>query len=366
MDMDRKSTSGKTPSLGLSDLPIQSTLDALSTPVALLDEVGDIIGANAAWRDLTTLFGFEKTDGFARNNYLQVCEAAAGDPVARSVLSSRVKSVLSGRHRVFEHTCRFTSGGATRDFNVRLTHLERYVPARFLVSLEEITHFAQAEGTAREMDERVFEVQAEERQRLAAELHDSIGQSLVSLDLWLTRLRMTAGQADGVAQIIADMSAAVREAHSEIRTLSYLLRPPWPEEPGGLEKAVQQFVEGFAQRASIAAETKVYGGPCQIGRARELALFRILQEALVNVHRHAHAQTVRVELTSSNTMVMLKVSDDGHGFPSTESASAAQGVGILGMQSRIAHFGGELEIDSTGNGTTIVVVLPLSQDSDEK
>ena len=230
---------------------------------------------------------------------------------------------------------------------------------RFLVSHEEITEFTQARYSAGEVGERILEVQAEERQRLATELHDSIGQSLVSLGLWLSRLQMVTPQTDGWNR----PKVALKEAQSQIRTLSYLLRPPWPEQECGLENAVRQFVQGFGQRAGLTAEVRLHGPPCRVDRSRELTLFRILQEALVNVHRHAHANGVLVELANHGNEVTLQVTDNGHGFQAPEGAAVAPGVGILGMRTRITHFGGELSIESRSDGTTLSVRLPTAKPS---
>jgi signal transduction histidine kinase len=169
----------------------------------------------------------------------------------------------------------------------------------------------------------------------------------------------------GVTAIIGDMSSALQEAQTQIRTLSYLLHPPWQEREGGLENAIRKYVEGFGQRAGLRVEMCAEGPLCRLDRARELALFRILQEGLVNVHRHARAQSVFVQLTNRLSEVTLEVSDDGRGLSSPEGGIFAPGVGILGMRSRIVQLGGELSIDSGSEGTTLraklrVDAMPLS------
>jgi signal transduction histidine kinase len=172
---------------------------------------------------------------------------------------------------------------------------------------------------------------------------------------------MVSPQTDGMATIIRDMSAALAEAQTQIRTLSYLLRPPWPAQEGGLENAVRHFVMGFGQRAGLTAEVRLYGPPCRVDRSRELTLFRILQEALVNVHRHAHASVISVELANRGKDVTLQVTDNGHGFQAPEGVMVTPGVGIMGMRTRITQFGGELSIDSRSDGTTLSVRLPTTK-----
>jgi signal transduction histidine kinase len=347
----------------LSEPPLQSTLDALSTPVALLDQSGRIIGTNTAWRDVAGLPGPNTAIADIGANYLQICEAADGNGSGAVGMRNGLSRMLAGRQRSFEGTCRLLQDGSPRVFQIRGKRLDHYIPVRFLVSHEEITELTQARDSAGEVGERILEVRAEERQRLATELHDSIGQSLVSLGLWLSRLRMVTPQTEGVATIIRDMSAALAEAQSQIRTLSYLLRPPWPEQECGLENAVRQFVQGFGLRAGLTAEVRLHGPPCRVDRSRELTLFRILQEALVNVHRHARANGVLVELANCGKEVTLQVTDDGHGFAAQEGAMIAPGVGILGMRTRVTHFGGELSIKSRSDGTTLSVRLPTAKPS---
>jgi signal transduction histidine kinase len=237
------------------------------------------------------------------------------------------------------------------------------VPTRYLLSHEEVTELTEAQERAEVANERVYEIQSEERQRLAEELHDSVGQNLVSISLGLARLRMMTPQTESVTTVMGDLSAALREAHAQIRTLSYLLHPPWPDEAGGLEAAVRQFADGFARRAGLRADVRMHGPPCTVDRERELVLFRILQEGLVNVHRHAHANVVLVELHNRGNEVMLQVRDDGCGFPALEGTKASPGVGILGINARVRRFGGQVNIDTGPTGTTLMVRLPTARPS---
>ncbi len=346
--------SGKAGAAVLPEPLLQSTLDALTMPVALLDETGCVIGVNAAWRQVPSLPGLNAGVG---DNYLQICDSAMRHATDATPPCESLMGILHGRQKTFERVWRHPSVTGPRDFRVRVKRLRHYVPARFLVSYEEITELTQAQETAREVGERVLEVQAAERQRLATELHDSIGQNLVSLGLWLSRLRTVTPVTEGVTTIIGDMASVLQEAQTQIRTLSYLLHPPWQEREGGLENALRKYLQGFGQRAGLEVEICVEGPPCRLDRSRELALFRILQEALVNVHRHAHAQRVSVQLTNRLSDVTLEISDDGRGISSP--GGVAPGVGIQGMRARVAQLGGELSIDSGNGGTTVRAKLRL-------
>jgi signal transduction histidine kinase len=231
-------------------------------------------------------------------------------------------------------------------------------PARVVASREPIG----AEGASREIEELILNAQVEERERLGSELHDSLGQILVCIGLQLARLRRVSPQGREVATIVEEISERVQEAHSEIRTLSYLLHPPWLEQPGGFEKVVCEFVEGFARRAGLQARVEVTGAPLGLPRAAQLALYRILQEALVNVYRHANADLVTVRLTRTRRTVSLVVQDDGSGIVSVDGAPPSPGVGFLGMRERIRKLGGDLGIASGPGGTTVVAKMPEGSD----
>lgn len=320
-----------------------------------------MIRVNSSWRAATAVPGSPTIDCGPGASYPEVCEAAASDVLGATALRSGLRRVLTGRRRTFEHDCGPIRDGSERRYRVRIGRLDHFEPARFLVEHEEITELTQAQDAIQQFGERVLEVQAEERQRLAMDLHDSVGQNLVSLGLGLAQLRIVAPQTHGIARIISDMTDSLQEAHAQIRSLSYLLNPPWPEHGRTLESTVQEFVQGFGRRAGLRVQVRLQGGSWQIDRARELTIFRILQEALVNVHRHAHANVVVVELVHEPDVVMLNVRDDGHGFPSRDGATSPLGVGIMGMRARVRQLGGELHIVSGPTGTALTVKIPAGR-----
>ena len=156
---------------------------------------------------------------------------------------------------------------------------------------------AEALEVAIQANEWVGDIQADERSdwRRTCTI---LSVDLASLGLGLARLRMMAPQTDSVTALTSDLSRELQEVHAQIRTLSYLLHPPWSEKSSGLELAIREFVEGFARRAGLKADVRIEGPPCEMDGPRQLVLFRILQEALVNVHRHAHATTQVVEFNN--------------------------------------------------------------------
>jgi signal transduction histidine kinase len=175
----------------------------------------------------------------------------------------------------------------------------------------------------------------------------------------LARLEQLAAPDTELSAVVSEIAEALQQAHSEVRTLSFLLQPPWLEARGAFGQAIRDFVMGFARRAGLRAHVQLCRFPANLGRGRELTLFRVLQEALVNVHRHAHADEVSVEFSNSGKNLVLKVRDNGRGMLTAEGAAPTPGVGILGMQGRLRKFGGDLRIISAEDGATLVAKLPI-------
>jgi signal transduction histidine kinase len=201
-----------------------------------------------------------------------------------------------------------------------------------------------------------------ERQRIARELHDSTAQHLVAIDLAIGSLeRRLQPDIDDEAQLlIADLRSSLAAAHREIRTFSYLLHPPELERRG-LEETVRQFVHGFELRTGLVLTVAVEGDISDLGNDRELALFRVLQESLMNVHRHAEAKSVRITLRRDEGAVTLDVQDDGHGLLPDTRVAPQPGVGIAGMRARIARLGGRLSLFSSGAGFRVRARVPMGR-----
>src|SRR5215467_1267362 len=202
---------------------------------------------------------------------------------------------------------------------------------------------------------RIIEAQDNERRKISRELHDGVGQSLVAAQMIIARFKREHSIADNTD---LDQALCILDATlSEIRTLSHLLHPP-NLELLGLRASLEWLVQGFEQRTGIQAYLEAPGSLPSFSPAAMTAVFRIAQEALTNVHRHSEASRVKLRVTIGLSELELEVADNGKGFADVEACR--QGVGILGMQERLAELGGTLRVESGRDaGTSLFAMVPL-------
>ena len=219
----------------------------------------------------------------------------------------------------------------------------------------EIVERKRAEEEIQELSRRVMRIQEEERAKVARELHDGATQDLVTLLLHLGNMRKNADREQELAALDKCMHLA-EECTNELRVVSYLLHPPLLEELG-LRLALNGYVEGFARRTGIAVTMNASGDLETLGFDVNLAVFRIVQEALSNIHRHSRSSTASVVVARDHNGLNLEITDQGCGMPSgTDHA----GVGLASMRERVRLLKGRLEIKSGAAGTSIMAFLPLS------
>jgi two-component system, NarL family, sensor kinase len=224
----------------------------------------------------------------------------------------------------------------------------------------DISELKRAQQEVHDLSARLLNAQDEERRRIARELHDSTAQTLTALVLNLNRL-LRNGKLDEDARAITNESMTLaNEMHSEMRTLSYLLHPPLLDELG-LASALTWYVDGFTKRSGIAVRLSVSPNIGRVDANIEMALFRVVQESLGNVHRHSGSKTAEIRLERTSDQLVLSISDSGRGF-SMSSGIGSQlqslGVGIAGMKARLEQLGGKLDIRSSSSGTTVSAMIP--------
>jgi Amt family ammonium transporter len=214
----------------------------------------------------------------------------------------------------------------------------------------------QVEKSLRELAARLVKSQEDERKRIAHELHDGVGQSMIALQM---SLNMLASELEGDA-LIEELDQArkvTRQIVEGMQELSYELRPP-ELEIMGLDAALQDACQNFAKKADFGIH---YRGtkelPVNISDIIQLSFYRALQEALANIAQHAKATQVNVQFSYEDGQISLLVADNGKGLP--EPAKVVSGLGLIELTERFVRLGGSLRIGSQeNNGTTLTVAVP--------
>src|SRR5258708_10010897 len=228
----------------------------------------------------------------------------------------------------------------------------------------------QAEEDLRRLSGLLLRSQDEERRRIARDLHDSTGQNLVALATMLGRLWDSIPLVDQQShRLLSECRELADRCIREVRTLSYLLHSPVLDK-AGLEDAIRDYVGGFAKRSGIQVELDLSPRTRRLDPTVELALFRVVQEALANIQRHSGSQEATISI-HRNSSLELEISDSGHGMSISRPTGKDHrplevGVGIASMQERVKLIGGRLEIYSSSDGTTVRVTIPLGEEQREE
>jgi len=224
----------------------------------------------------------------------------------------------------------------------------------------------QAEESRRRFAAELLKLQDRERRQLARELHDSTAQQLTALATYLAVIGKSARSLPVPARKALDECRSLaEECHREIRTFSYLLHPPILDEIG-LPDALRWYCDGFTKRSGIPVDLRISSDLGRMPQEVEGTVFRIVQESLVNVHRHSGSPTAKIRIDRNNNELIVEVRDEGHGMSKEVLASgkinrANLGVGIAGMQERIRNLQGRLDIESGERGTTVRTIIPISE-----
>jgi PAS domain S-box-containing protein len=215
-----------------------------------------------------------------------------------------------------------------------------------------------AERRLRQLSGQLLRVQDEERRRLARELHDSTAQSLAALSVNLSLLSQHGDQLteEKRASLLADSLTLADGVGRGLRTHAYLLHPPLLEECG-LPAALRWLAEGFSKRSGIAVELDLPPSLERFDSERELALFRVVQESLANVHRHTKSPSAHIRLAQQFDEITVEVRDEGGG--EVRQGEEQPGVGIGGMRERLAQAGGSLSISIQPGGSVVRARIPI-------
>jgi PAS domain S-box-containing protein len=247
-------------------------------------------------------------------------------------------------------------GKVTRDFT------ERMLTQRALIDSEQ--KLRESEQSLRQLSRHLLRTQDEERRRIGRDLHDTLGQLLSVLKMKLDSLLIKPERNQTVDRELQQCAKLIEDSVKEVRTISYLLYPPMLEEMG-LRSAIPWYLDGFMKRSGIKITFKVPPEFNRLPAEIELALFRVLQESLTNVHRHSGSPTAHVELMVHNGAAVLEISDQGKGMSAPAFEKSCQdmvgllGVGLRGMCERMRQLGGTLDFTSSTAGTMVTATIAI-------
>jgi PAS domain S-box-containing protein len=327
------------------DLQTHSALLELASDAVL---VRDLPGVIQLWnRGAERIYGWTKEEALGKNVYALL---QTKFPAARERIHDEIM-----RRGYWEGELIHTRKDGEQLFVESRWSLHREGDPPTILELNtDITERKNYQEQLQKLSAELMQVQDDERRRIARDLHDSTGQKLVALKMSLAAKRASATAREEQIQL-------TDEVLNEIRTLAQILHPPLLEE-AGLLSAARWLVEGFSSRSGIQVKLNVNDGVGRLPSNVELALFRVIQEALNNIHRHSGARSAQVDFLKQDNALVLKISDDGHGMPNaqTQPSVATFGVGLLGMRERLSQLGGGLTIHSTDAGTTLQAEVPFS------
>ena len=267
-----------------------------------------------------------------------------------------------------------SSGGQLKLVRLSLSPVHQFGIRTICVIATDLTEISGAnealkasEDTLRNLSGRLLWLQDEERRRISRDLHDVTGQklALLSMDLSGILKNKDISKDKEINRLLLESINLSNDVNKEIRTLSYLLHPPLLDELG-LPSAVEWFTQGFESRTGIHVKVDIPSSFVRLTPDAEVALFRIVQESLANVHRYSGSATAFVRARSNHANVCLEIGDFGKGIGKESKTPdrtpvAPLGVGIQGMRERVRQLSGTLEITSRpGKGTLVTAVLPVS------
>ena len=286
-------------------------------------------------------------------------------------MRERLREALQNGTASFEWTFKRLDTGEPLIAEVDLTGLEADQRTLTLAVFHDITQRKrldeEREAMLRELQQlagTLVQLQDDERRRIGRDLHDSTGQVLTALGMQLARLqRLTETENSPTRGLIADCAALAQRCSSDIRTASYLLHPPLLDEIG-LLSALRWLADGLTRRSDINVVLQLPERLPRLPRDLELALFRVVQEAISNVHRHAQSPSVTIRLALDEAVLTLEVQDAGLGIPEAFDSGNVpdpimRGVGLGGMRERLRQLGGHLTILSSPNGTCVRATITV-------
>jgi PAS domain S-box-containing protein len=331
-----------------SDLPYSALVEKMQQGAAMLDARGCIVYCNLG---LAQLLGVERETVIGR--YLLDFIASEDRPAYERLLHENPIVSNEGEIRLQ------LSDGSFIPTNFSFSLLARDKSATGVLVTDLTSQKQQMDFAS-----RLQNLQDEERRRLARELHDSVGQTLAALSMNIAVIQAQSHQLDSVAaRAVSENAQLVDQVSREIRTVSHLLHPPLLD-VAGLTSALRWYADGFAERSNIKVDVEIANDFGRLPDEFEIAIFRIVQECLTNIHRHSGSATAAIRVQQEGDSVFVKVQDSGKGIPLEKQHELIEagrgGVGFAGMRERLRRLGGTLEIQSNESGTTVGAILKVA------
>ena len=363
--------------LQASDVFTRAVLNSLSAPVCVLDKEGVIVTTNDAWKEFTRQHADRAfIFGEVSDNYLDRCRhTTAADTVTARFILKGVEDVLAGRELsvIYEYPCdvpaeecwflmRVTPLKDARGVVISHTDISRRV--RMGLALEQhAVLLGEKQKELESLARKLIEAQEAERKRIARELHDDFNQRLAALSLELESMeRAPIALPEPIARQLAAVRIQAAMLSDDLHDLAYRLHPSLLEHVG-LEVAARDHVAEFAKRTGLPVRFIGREVPKTLSPDVATNLFRVLQESLQNVSKHAQATDVTVRLSGSSKGIGLSVRDNGKGFDFQDRNVGATGLGLVSMQERTRGLGGLLRIHSLPrSGTKICAWIPNLQE----
>jgi PAS domain S-box-containing protein len=312
---------------------------------------GEIVLANSRSDDM---FGYSRQELLGQNIRLLVpswtlSSYHVGELTSVCKDGSTFPSEISSAPLQTEEGLLITS--AVRDISERKRAEQRIA--------EQTQQLHEANRELRHLSSRIVAIRDEERRRLGRELHDSQGQYLAAIKMNLEMIETTDAALSTVQKsALTEAITLLERSMREIRVISHLLHPPLLDEIG-LQAVVPWYLNSFSERSGIQIDLDMPSDIAKLPDQVELAVFRVLQECLTNVHRHSGSKVAKVKILPEETSVTLEVFDRGRGMSSQNGSEPVMGVGITGMRERVRELGGHFEINSDAEGTAVRAVLPF-------
>lgn len=342
----------------------RETLDALTSRLCVLDESGQVVATNRAWREFATASGCGCAHQAGRDGLATAWAMPCWPPETAAVIGRTVHKMLAGWRQTFmlEYECR--SREPVRWFELHVTRLPGDGPARLVMAHDEITERKSAVEALRKSAERLKElgahvatVREEQRAHFAREMHDGLGAILTMLKLDLASTALRVEQADPLRAKFAGLVDQVAEALKVVKRLSSELRPITLDTLG-LIATIRSYVGEFSLKTAIATalELPEY---VRLSDAAAITVFRIIQESLTNVAKHSGASKVSISVSKIMNQLVVEIADNGSGI-SEPDLRREDSFGIIGMRERADYLGGTLAISSQRPaGTRVTLHIPL-------